>query len=313
MDLSVSVIIPCYNVENYIRDAVNSIFQQKGIEIELICVDDCSDDKTFEVLQEMKTVHPEHFFIYRNDTNKGAAFSRNRGLESAKGIYIQFLDADDFLLPGKISHQLDLCKSQEQLPGFIAGDYVKRNASGEEKIITADSDNPWYGLMKTRLGCTCSNLWKRTALQAVNGFDMNLKSSQEYDLMFRLLKNGATVIHDDRPLTLVRERKEGSISSLDRGANWKRYVQLRCNILAYMKAAGKLDANNQQDFNQVLFDAIRCWYPYAHDEALEVYGEFIPSDFVPSPSAVTSGNYIRLFRLLGFKLTEKIKMMGKSK
>jgi glycosyltransferase involved in cell wall biosynthesis len=312
MQLSVSVIIPCFNVENYIREAVNSIFQQNEIEIELICVDDCSEDRTFEILQEIKSLHPLNVFIYKNEINQGAAFSRNRGLESASGTYIQFLDADDLLLPGKISYQLNLCKGESNLPGFIVGDIIKEYASGEKENIIAECDNVWLGLMKTRLGCTCSNLWNKEALMAVGGFDINLKSSQEGDLMFRLLKNGEKIIYDYMPLTIVRERKEGSISKLNRGSNWKRYVQLRCDIITYLQLEGKLTADSRNAFNQILFDAIRYWYPYSPDEAFETYRKYLPANFVPVVSTSTSKNYVRLFRLLGFRMTEKIKILRKS-
>ena len=310
--IKVSVIIPCFNVENYICEAVDSVFQQNEIEFELICVDDCSEDRTYEILQEIKSSHPQNVFIYKNEVNRGGAFSRNRGLESATGTYIQFLDADDLLLPGKISHQLNLFKETSNLPGFIVGDIIKEYASGEQGNIIAECDNVWLGLMKARLGCTCSNLWKKEALMAIGGFDINLKSSQEADLMFRLLKNGEKIIYDNLPLTVVRERKIGSISNLNRGANWKRYVQLRCKIITYLQFEGKLAADRQSAFNQILFDAIRYWYPYSPDEAFETYRKYLPANFVPVVSTSTSKNYVRLFRLLGFRMTEKIKILRKS-
>lgn len=109
-----SVIVPIYNVENYLKKSLNSIIKQFYKNIEIICVEDCSTDLTKKILKEYLK-DPRIKIIY-NNTNGGLGFSRNVGLKHSKGRYIQFVDSDDWLelntfqdvLPYIESNDLDL-------------------------------------------------------------------------------------------------------------------------------------------------------------------------------------------------------------
>jgi glycosyltransferase involved in cell wall biosynthesis len=101
-DQLVSIIIPAYNWERYIEAAIHSALIQTWQQIEIIVVDDGSTDRTLQIAKSfeskgVKVIHQE---------NKGASATRNRGLQEAKGQYIQFLDADDFLAADKIQAQM---------------------------------------------------------------------------------------------------------------------------------------------------------------------------------------------------------------
>ena len=94
--IKVSVIIPVYNVENYLRKCLDSIVNQTLKEIEIICVDDCSTDNCYSILEEYSKID-NRIIIVKNDVNKGLGNTRNIGLENAKGEYIGFVDSDDFV------------------------------------------------------------------------------------------------------------------------------------------------------------------------------------------------------------------------
>lgn len=103
----ISVIIPAYQAEKYIADAVRSALGQKGIaaeEIEVIVINDCSPDDTDAAMRPFAD-HPAVRYI-KNDHNLGVADTRNRGLDMAQGRYVAFLDADDWWEPDKLSAQL---------------------------------------------------------------------------------------------------------------------------------------------------------------------------------------------------------------
>ncbi len=100
--MDVSVIIPIYNAGKSLGRCLDSVIGQRGVEIEVICVDDRSTDET-EIILNAYGEKYGNIRVIRNSLNKGAGYSRNRGMEEAKGKYIQFLDADDYLLPGSIS------------------------------------------------------------------------------------------------------------------------------------------------------------------------------------------------------------------
>lgn len=93
--VEVSVIIPAYNLEKYIGECLESLLRQTYTDYEVICIEDCSTDSTYNILQQFS----REFFplkIVRNNKNMGAARSRNKGLELAKGEYVIFLDGDDY-------------------------------------------------------------------------------------------------------------------------------------------------------------------------------------------------------------------------
>ena len=93
--IKVSVIIPCYNVEEFLPYAVKMLQKQTFSDFEVIFVDDCSKDNTFSMLQTL-ALEDSRFKVVKNKKNQSAGFSRNVGLSMAQGDYIIFLDADDF-------------------------------------------------------------------------------------------------------------------------------------------------------------------------------------------------------------------------
>ncbi|MGN6396958.1 MAG: glycosyltransferase family 2 protein [Mucilaginibacter sp.] len=112
MDPLVSVIIPVYNSEKYLRSAVESVLQQTYKNIELILVDDGSTDDSPVIAQSLAAENVKVF----HQPNCGASVARNKGLDEARGEYIQFLDADDLIGPEKIELQLKLL---QQKPGYV--------------------------------------------------------------------------------------------------------------------------------------------------------------------------------------------------
>lgn len=92
----VSVIIPVYNTEKYLRKCLDSVCQQTLKDIEIICVNDCSPDNCLDILQEY-AANDSRIKLIDFATNKGAAAARNVGIEQAQGEYIGFVDSDDFV------------------------------------------------------------------------------------------------------------------------------------------------------------------------------------------------------------------------
>lgn len=96
MNKLISIIIPCYNIENYIEKCIESIENQTYKDIEIIAVDDCSKDGTLVKLKELQERY-SNLQVYQNDKNRGAAYSRNFAMKKAKGEYIGFVDSDDYI------------------------------------------------------------------------------------------------------------------------------------------------------------------------------------------------------------------------
>lgn len=103
--MKVSVIIPCYNASAFIGECLESILQQDHADLEVICVDDGSKDDTAAVIRRIAETAPRGKIIRLiQQPNGGATAARNHGLRESSGEYIQFMDADDVLMPRKIGH-----------------------------------------------------------------------------------------------------------------------------------------------------------------------------------------------------------------
>lgn len=299
--MSVSVIIPCYNVQDFINECLDSVYKQTYPDIEIICVDNNSSDGTFRILEKHEV---EGKIKLYKELKKGAPSARNLGLKHAKGEWIQFLDADDLLLPTKIDHQMSLCKTDSDA-AIIAASYTSRNIDGTEEMIYPLIDT-YFGLLRSELGITSSNLFKRTKLLDIGGWNEVINSSQEYDLMFRMIKMETVVIFDDQLNTIIRKRTQGQISQMHPSNKWIQYVELRLDIIDYLKFYKKeFYSKNQCFIDQILFDLLRTLARYELNIANKILKERL-KNFLPQESARTSNKYLKLYAFLGFYKTEKL-------
>ena len=106
----VSIIVPVYNAEQFIRQTIDCVQAQTYTDWELLLVDDCSCDKSREYIQE-KSSTDKRVKLVSLEKNGGAAEARNRGVKQACGQYICYLDADDIWLPDKLTVELQYLRN----------------------------------------------------------------------------------------------------------------------------------------------------------------------------------------------------------
>ncbi|GMQ35725.1 glycosyltransferase family 2 protein [Algoriphagus taiwanensis] len=198
--MNVSAIVPIYNSVNTLKKAIQSLLIQPEID-EIFIVDDGSSDGSFELAKELESRYALiNVLTHEKRKNKGAAASRNLGLKHCKNEWVQFLDADDELLPNKISINI---KSLSSDCSFLVGNSIF-NKGG--KIYKRHYwINTSIGLLVTRLGVTSSNLWCKSSLNQIGGWNEDLSSSQEYDLMLRLIKLNLKVSFCADYLSIIHE------------------------------------------------------------------------------------------------------------
>lgn len=145
MDIQVSVVVPVYNVEKYLSHCLESILGQKGVELEVICVEDCSTDNSREVLKKYALRDNRIHTVY-HDVNKGLSISRNDGIHEAKGKYIWFVDSDDFILEKSVKRLYD-CAEYSNLDMISFGmECIFENAELAQKYPVSKSRyNKKYG------------------------------------------------------------------------------------------------------------------------------------------------------------------------
>lgn len=107
----ISVILPVFNTEKYVAEAIESVLTQTYPSIELICIDDCSTDTSLQILQSFG----DKITIIKNQVNSGIATSRNNGIAIARGEYLAFMDSDDIWEKDKLALQMEQFKNNPHL------------------------------------------------------------------------------------------------------------------------------------------------------------------------------------------------------
>lgn len=122
----ISVIMPVYNAEAYIEQAIDSVLRQTYSNFELIIINDCSLDNSMDIVR--KYTDPR-IIIINNEKNSGIAYSRNQGLESSTGKYIAIMDDDDISLPYRFEHEVDFLEENSDID-IVGGRYQTIDADG---------------------------------------------------------------------------------------------------------------------------------------------------------------------------------------
>lgn len=185
----ISVVMPTYNREKTIGRAIESIINQTYYNIELIIVDDCSTDKTHEIVEKYRDKRIKY---YKLKTNHGACYARNYGIQKSKGEYIAFQDSDDEWDKDKLNFQIKNMKINNSDIDFC--EYIKYDGENSVKFPTKKELNriKRKGYEKAlRYGNFISTqllLVKRYCFDNYK-FDENLPRLQDYDLVLSLSSN----------------------------------------------------------------------------------------------------------------------------
>ncbi len=136
----ISVIIPCYNVEQYVERCIDSVVNQTYQNIEIIVVDDKSTDNTYDRLKKLEEKYKGKFNLYQNDENKGLAYTRNFGVSKATGDFVGFIDSDDYI---STNYYEELVKKlSEENADLVVNDILLVNEDGSSsgEVISACTD-----------------------------------------------------------------------------------------------------------------------------------------------------------------------------
>ncbi len=193
----VSVVIPTYNRSDVISRAVQSALDQTLSDIEVIVVDDASDDETSSILES----YSDQIQFYSHSTNKGGSAARNTGIKAASGEYIAFLDSDDTWDPTKLEKQVELLerRSSEWVAAYC-GFKQKRSSSIVEfvdkhfprKTGKEGGQELIVDILMRRFahGGASTLLVDRLTVEAIDGFDERFQRHQDIEFLIRLLQRG---------------------------------------------------------------------------------------------------------------------------
>lgn len=202
--------MPTRNRRNFLNRAIESVLKQTWPSIELIVVDDASDDDTADLLLELQK--STSLRVIRNDTPQGAAASRNLVITRAEGTFITGLDDDDLWMPRRV--ELMLKEFRDGYSGVSSDDlmdYGKRLIRWKKRKIITHRDLLYYNRAGNQL------LTKTKYLQNLGGFDESLLSAQDYDLWIRLTEAYGPIVNAPYLLQTVNMRSDReSITTSDR-------------------------------------------------------------------------------------------------
>ena len=204
----VSVVIPIYNAEKYLEDALTSIQVQTYSNLEILCVDDCSTDGSYSILDRLEK-NDNRIKIFKNDSNQGIVYSLNKAISHACGEIIVRMDADDISLHNRIQCQVDFLNNNNV--DFV-GTTVKYITEGGVDIgqssFYSKIQIKKYLSYKSTLGHPTWALYKKI-YDDLGGY-RNLAPAEDYDFLLRAVKSGVEVEMMGEPLLKFRtQSKEG--------------------------------------------------------------------------------------------------------
>jgi len=191
----VSVIIPTYNRNGYLKEAIESCIAQTYRPIECIIVDDGSTDGTQKLIEGLQTVLDESFFLkYIYQNNAGSQVARNTGSDASTGEFIQYLDSDDLLYPKKIERQVAFLR---EYPGCDAvwGDWAKGTKADNIIIRSVARQDLLTQMLTEHCIVNFSFLMRRAIVEKIGLWDIKIKRNQEIDFQVRGLLAGAKYEH----------------------------------------------------------------------------------------------------------------------
>lgn len=213
---TISIIVPCYNAAPWLAQAVESCIAQTGATVDIIVVDDGSYDDSLAIARRFEA----RGVTVISQPNRGASAARNRGLEAAQGDFIQFLDADDLLAPGKIAAQL--ARAASEPPGTVftgrwgrfTGDASKPHIH-EANPLFADLSPAEYLLRLASHDCMmhpAAWLIPRAVAIAAGPWDESLSLNDDGEYFARIVAASSAVLHCPNALSLYRSGLPASLS-----------------------------------------------------------------------------------------------------
>ncbi len=228
----VSIIMPSYNSEKYIKQAVKSVIKQTYLNWELIIVDDCSTDNTRKILKNL-SLEEKRLIVIELDANKGAANARNKGIEYASGNYIAFLDSDDLWVENKLDNQIKFMKKNNVLFCCTFYDKIDSNSKSMENIIEYPEMADYESLLRFCPG-NSTVIYNSSSVGKV--FVPDIKKRNDYLMWLSLIKKAGKLYCLPEVLSSHRVHSQGLSSNKKSLIKYHWYIYRKIENLSYLKS-----------------------------------------------------------------------------
>lgn len=226
----VSIIMPAYNAEKYIEEAIRSVMTQTYKEWELIVINDCSADNTEQVVLKI-AAEDERIRYLKNNVNLGVSESRNKGIKCSRNDWVAFLDSDDFWVADKLEKQLQLCKRYEEGKLFFTGSgFVNANGKKSSYVLRVPEKIKFRRLLKQNV-ISCSSVLAQKELLLKYPMTGDFLH-EDFAVWLKILKESKYAYAVDEPLLIYRLSEQSKSSDKKKAAwmTWQVYRTIGLNI-----------------------------------------------------------------------------------
>ena len=237
--VTVSVIIPAFNYGRFITRTIESLQAQTLTDWECLVVDDGSTDDTAQAVAAISATDTRVRYLYQR--NSGPSATRNAGVRATTGMFVQFLDADDLIGPGKLERQVGILASRPEVD-LVYGEtrYFKDAAVDSARIewdgrlstVSGSQEPLLNALVRGNIMVIQAPLIRRRLLERVGGFDPEFRTVEDWECWIRCALSGAMFLHDSGAGPDCRSyvRVHGASVSNDREAMLRAAILVRRGI-----------------------------------------------------------------------------------
>lgn len=331
MNPLVSILIPCYNAEQWIGQAIDSALNQTYDNFEVIVIDDGSTDRSLEIIKS----YGEHI-TWHTSKNCGGNATRNKLLKLSKGQWLQYLDADDYLLPGKIKRQIKFLtqnlgtdivyspiilqhhnyiveatlnqRKQDQVASMAKVLNLEAPTDITQEILPIPQPHdPWILLARWYLPQTGSCLWRKESIISVGGWSEEQVCCQEHELYLRLLKHQKKFSYFSIGGSVYRQWSEATVCKQNKPETFRRRLEITDKIERHLTITNQLTKPRQDSINQARFECARVLWLTDKSWSTNIIRQIRQQDlnFVPTGNCAPE-IYRLMYQFFGFNFAETL-------
>lgn len=294
----VTIGIPCYNAGRWIEACVRSALAQDWPDKEVIVVDDGSTDQSLNILrgfgEAIHLVKTEH---------RGANHARNEILRRATGEWIQYLDADDYLLPEKISRQFAEASDGDVIYSPV---WIENAATGSREVGEIDPQFDIYAQwLSWQLPQTGACLWRKSPLAGLRGWNEAQPCCQEHELYLRAIQAGGVFKFAPTPNAVYRIWSDETLCRKDPVNVVEEKTQLLDAMLAWMEQRKLLQKCHRAVAGRAFFKMSRTLAKYDLEKAAHYFDEKKARGLVHPEGPAAPLGYRIFLGLFGFRIAER--------
>ena len=300
----VTIAIPCFNNGQWLRQAVESALAQTWPAVEVIVVDDGSTDGSHEIAQSFGP----RIRLFQT-AHGGAPQARNQALEQARGEWVQFLDADDYLAPEKIALQFAETAGGENADVIYSPVWIETMADGgatRTRSETHPERDIYAQWIAWHIPQTGGALWRKSALDALGGWTPGQPCCQEHELYLRALCAGQRFVFAPTPHAVYRIWSEQTLCRRDPRLVIRERTQLIDSLHDWLSARGAWTEAHRRTAGRACFEMARTIAKYDLAEAAAYHRERCARGLLQLDGPAAPASYRLAHRLLGFTAAEKL-------